>query len=107
MPVALPAWPDALRSRSLRIWSGTVLGLYLVTHFANIALGLVLVAAMEAAVPVLGAPWRSLPGTVLLAVVPTEARADALLGWAAAAGAGLVLSGAVLALRREPMGARR
>ena len=66
MPVAPPAWPDALRSRSLRIWSGTVLGLYLVTHFTNIALGLVSVAAMEAAAPVLAAPWRSTPGTVLL-----------------------------------------
>ena len=67
MPVALPAWPDALRSRSLRIWSGTVLGLYLVTHFANIALGLASVAAMQGAAPLLATPWRSLPGTVLLA----------------------------------------
>ena len=66
-PAALPAWPAALRSRSLRIWSGTVLGLYLVTHFTNLALGLVSVAAMDGAVPVLAAPWRSLPGTLLLA----------------------------------------
>ena len=66
MPVALPAWPDALRSRGLRIWSGTVLGLYLVTHLANVALGLASVAAMDAAAPMLAAPWRSPPGTALL-----------------------------------------
>ena len=66
MSFALPAWPEALGARSLRLWSGTVLGLYLVTHFADLALGLASVAGMDAAVPVLAAPWRSPPGTVLL-----------------------------------------
>ena len=60
-------WPEALSTRSLRLWSGTVLGLYLLGHLANIALGLVSVGAMEAAAPVLASPWRSPPGTVLLA----------------------------------------
>ena len=67
MPTPLPAWPDALRSRSLRIWSGTVLGIYLLGHFVNVALGLVSLRAMEAAGPWLGGIWHTLPGTALLA----------------------------------------
>ena len=63
----LPAWPDALRTRSLRIWSGGVLGLYLLGHFINVALGLVSLRAMENAGPWLGGVWHTLPGTVLLA----------------------------------------
>lgn len=65
-PIALPAWPDALRSRSLRIWSGGVLGLYLLDHFINVALGLVSVRAMEAAGPWLGGFWHAPPGSALL-----------------------------------------
>ena len=65
--VSRPArWPEALSSRGLRLWSGSILGLYLLSHFINIALGLVSVGAMQAAAPGLAAPWRSLPGTVLL-----------------------------------------
>ena len=64
---SLPAWPTALRTRSLRIWSGGVLGLYLLGHFINIALGLVSLHAMERAGPWLGGIWHTLPGTVLLA----------------------------------------
>lgn len=67
MPIPLPAWPNALRTRSLRIWSGGVLGLYLVGHLTNVALGLVSVRAMDKADPWLGGFWFSLPGTVLLA----------------------------------------
>ncbi|WP_237479442.1 adenylate/guanylate cyclase domain-containing protein [Lichenibacterium dinghuense] len=66
MPLPLPAWPDALRTRSLRIWSGAVLGLYLVTHFADIALGLVSLRAMDRAGPWLGGFWHAPPGTALL-----------------------------------------
>ncbi len=65
--VTLPSVPAAWRSRNLRLWSGCVLGLYLVTHFLNIALGLVSVKAMDGATPWLSAMWRSPPGTVLLA----------------------------------------
>ena len=63
----LPSVPAARRSHNLRLWSGCVLGLYLVTHFLNIALGLVSVRAMDGAAPWLAAPWRSPPGTALLA----------------------------------------
>ena len=59
-------WPEALSSRGLRLWSGSILGLYVLEHFVNLTLGLVSIGAMEAAVPVLAAPWRSFPGTVLL-----------------------------------------
>ncbi len=66
MLIALPAWPLALRSRGLRLWSGAVLGAYLLSHFANIALGLVSVRAMDRAAPWLSAPWHGAPGTLLL-----------------------------------------
>ena len=65
--MSLPVrWPEALSSRGLRLWSGSILGLYLLCHFVNIAFGLVSVGAMEAAAPVLADPWHSLLGTVLL-----------------------------------------
>ena len=66
MSIALPAWPDALRTRGLRLWSGAVLGLFLLGHLTNVAVGLVSVAAMDAVAPVLGGVWHALPGTVLL-----------------------------------------
>lgn len=53
-------------SRDLRLASGLVLGLFLLVHFSNIALGLISTHAMEAADPWLMAPWRSVPGTALL-----------------------------------------
>ena len=57
----------AFGARGVRLWSGLVLGLFLLMHFSNIGLGLVSTGAMEAAAPWLMAPWRTLPGTVLLA----------------------------------------
>ncbi len=63
---ALPARLSVPRSRSIRLWSGLVLGLYLVFHFVNIALGLVSVGAMEAAAPFLMGPWHNLVGTAQL-----------------------------------------
>lgn len=66
MLLARPAWPKALRSRSLRLWSGSVLGLFILGHFTNLALGLISVRAMETASPVLGGLWHSWPGAVLL-----------------------------------------
>jgi adenylate cyclase len=50
----------------IRLYSGVVLYIYVVTHLLNHALGLVSLAAMEAGrIPFL-AVWRSLPGTALL-----------------------------------------
>ena len=53
-------------ARELRLASGLALGAFILCHFLNHALGLVSVRAMEAARPFLSAPWRTLPGTVLL-----------------------------------------
>ncbi len=64
--MTLPNSPAPWRSRNLRLWSGAILGLYLVAHFFNIALGLVSVKAMDGAAPWLSAAWRSPPGTLLL-----------------------------------------
>ena len=54
-------WPAVLRSRNIRLWSGIVLGFYLLDHFLNVALGLVSVDAMERAAPVLSAPCDLTP----------------------------------------------
>ncbi len=53
-------------TRELRLWSGLALGLFLLMHFGNLGLGLVSVAAMEAAEGWLMGPWRTGPGTALL-----------------------------------------
>ena len=66
MPLPRPAWPKGLRSRGLRLWSGSVLGLFILGHFTNVALGLISVHAMDVARPVLGGIWDSPPGTALL-----------------------------------------
>jgi adenylate cyclase len=50
----------------LRLYSGLVLFTYLVGHLANHALGVISLAAMNAGIPFTIAPWRTLPGTVLL-----------------------------------------
>ncbi|WP_407065228.1 adenylate/guanylate cyclase domain-containing protein [Ensifer sp. LCM 4579] len=46
--------------------SGAVLGLFILCHFSNHALGLVSVGAMEAGRRTLGMIWQSIPGTILL-----------------------------------------
>jgi len=51
----------------LRLYSGLVLLLYVVGHLLNHALGLVSLEAMEAATAITIEPWRTAPGTVLLA----------------------------------------
>jgi adenylate cyclase len=56
----------AVNARSLRLWSGLVLGLFLLMHFSNIGLGLISTGVMDAAAPWLMAPWRTPPGTALL-----------------------------------------
>ena len=49
-----------------RLYSGLVLFVYLVGHLANHALGVISLEAMNAGLPFTVAPWRTLPGTVLL-----------------------------------------
>ena len=51
----------------LRLYSGLVLFAYVVGHLANHAFGLVSIEAMNAGMAVTIEPWRSWPGTVLLA----------------------------------------
>jgi adenylate cyclase len=50
----------------LRLYSGLVLFVYLVGHLANHALGVISLEALNAGIPFTIAPWRTLPGTVLL-----------------------------------------
>jgi len=50
----------------LRLYSGLVLFSYVVMHLGNHALGVISLEAMNAAMPFTLAPWRTLPGTVLL-----------------------------------------
>ena len=50
----------------LRLYSGLVLFSYLVGHLANLALGVISLEALNAGLPFTIAPWRTLPGTVLL-----------------------------------------
>ena len=49
-----------------RLYSGLVLFTYLVAHLANHALGIISLDAMNAGLRFTVAPWRTLPGTVLL-----------------------------------------
>ncbi|WP_281413542.1 adenylate/guanylate cyclase domain-containing protein [Microvirga antarctica] len=55
-----------IRLREIRLVSGLVLGLFLVTHFSNHALGLISLEAMETGRAVFNLLWRSWLGTVLL-----------------------------------------
>ncbi|MDP4023393.1 adenylate/guanylate cyclase domain-containing protein [Methylobacterium sp. NEAU 140] len=52
--------------RTIRLASGLILGLFLLTHFANIALGLVSAEAMDAAWPWLTGLWSNPVGNALL-----------------------------------------
>jgi adenylate cyclase len=52
--------------RRLRLASGIVLYTYLLTHYANHALGNISLAAMEAGLEYHVRYWQSLPGTLLL-----------------------------------------
>src|SRR5512147_480470 len=51
----------------LRLYSGLVMFVYLVGHLANHALGVISLEAMNAGGALTLEPWRTLPGTVLLA----------------------------------------
>jgi adenylate cyclase len=50
----------------IRLYSGLVLFFYVALHLANHMLGVISVDAMNAALPFIVKPWRTLPGTVLL-----------------------------------------
>jgi adenylate cyclase len=52
--------------KRLHLLTGACLGLFLLTHFSNHALGLVSVEAMERMRVVFNLIWRSWPGTILL-----------------------------------------
>lgn len=52
--------------RSVRLFSGLVLTAFVVTHLLNLALGLVSLSTMESWRHILMAPWRTLPGAILL-----------------------------------------
>lgn len=52
--------------RRLRLVTGLVIAAFVVGHFANHALGVVSVEAMNGMRSILAAGWRSLPGTILL-----------------------------------------
>ncbi|WP_455270621.1 adenylate/guanylate cyclase domain-containing protein [Rhizobium herbae] len=52
--------------KRLHLLTGACLGLFLLTHFSNHALGLISVETMEAARRIFNLVWRSWPGTVLL-----------------------------------------
>jgi adenylate cyclase len=59
-------WPRSLTLRHWRLASGAVMWCYICAHFVNHALGLVSLAAAEAALTLAAAVWQSLPGTALL-----------------------------------------
>lgn len=61
-----PSHSGAALARGLRLWSGVLLFAYLVTHFANIALGLISLEVMESGRNWFTAAWRSTPGTLVL-----------------------------------------
>lgn len=54
--------------RFVRLFSGLFLSLFVLTHLANLALGLVSLEAIDAWRGVLMAPWRSGAGSIFLAV---------------------------------------
>lgn len=61
-----PPFERPVRLREVRLVSGLVLGAFLLTHFANHALGLVSVEAMEAGRRAFNLLWRNPLGTALL-----------------------------------------
>ena len=55
-----------MHERSLRLYSGLLITLFVVPHLVNHALGLISIDAMEAARVYIMAPWHTLPGQVAL-----------------------------------------
>lgn len=52
--------------RSLRLWSGVTLFVYVFAHLTNHAIGLISLQAMESALTVFAGVWRSIPGSIVL-----------------------------------------
>jgi adenylate cyclase len=52
--------------RRLRLWSGLVLFVFVLTHFVNHALGLISLETLDAGRTLFLLLWRNLPGTILL-----------------------------------------
>ncbi len=52
--------------RALRLWSGVTLFVYVFSHLANHAIGLISLPAMEDALAAFSLVWRSMPGSVAL-----------------------------------------
>lgn len=52
--------------RSLRLWSGVTLFVYVFSHLLNHCFGLISLGAMESALSVFSAVWRSVPGAIVL-----------------------------------------
>ncbi len=50
----------------LRLWTGSILFLYVLGHYLNHALGIVSVEVSVAAQAIFTAPWKTLPGLILL-----------------------------------------
>ncbi|QRM29606.1 adenylate/guanylate cyclase domain-containing protein [Microvirga sp. VF16] len=61
-----PVSEITIRTREIRLFTGLVLGAFLLTHFSNHALGLVSIEAMEAGRVWFNRLWRNPVGTVLL-----------------------------------------
>ncbi len=57
---------DAGTLRQVRLWTGVVLFTYVATHLIDHSLGLVSLAAMNAALKWIEPVWRSYPGTAIL-----------------------------------------
>ena len=69
--------PTRTLVRNIRLLSGLVLMAFVISHLLNLSLGLHSLATMEAWRSKLLAPWRSMPGTLLLTLA---AAVHALLG---------------------------
>jgi adenylate cyclase len=61
-----PASEIPIRTREIRLFTGLVLGVFLLTHFSNHALGLISIEAMEAGRVWFNRLWRNPVGTLLL-----------------------------------------
>ena len=69
--------PTKTLLRNVRLVSGLVLMAFVISHLANLSLGLHSLAAMEAWRPTLLGPWRTVPGATVLTLA---AAVHALLG---------------------------
>ncbi|MQV38138.1 hypothetical protein GHK38_00605, partial [Sinorhizobium meliloti] len=57
---------SASTRKKMHLISGAVLGVFVLLHFSNHALGLVSIDAMETGRRIFTSVWQSIPGTALL-----------------------------------------